>query len=91
VSYRVELAPPARRAIERLRPIVGIAVRGLIASLAHDPHPPHTRKVVGTVLYRIRLRVDGVPWRVVYTISDTDQLVVVTRVVRRDEATYRGL
>jgi mRNA-degrading endonuclease RelE of RelBE toxin-antitoxin system len=63
----------------------------VIASLAHDPHPPHSRKVVGTDLYRIRVRVDGVPWRVVYTISDTDQLVVVTRVVRRDEATYRGL
>lgn len=89
--YRLELAPPAHRAVKRLRPIVRIAVRGVIAGLALDPRPPHSRKVVGTDLYRIRIRIDGVPWRVVYTISDEDRLVVVTRVARRDEATYRGL
>ena len=91
MSYRVDLAPPAQRAIERLRPIVRIAVGGVIASLANQPRPPHSRKVSGADLYRIRIRVDGVPWRVVYRVSDIDRLVTVTRVVRRDEATYRRL
>jgi mRNA-degrading endonuclease RelE of RelBE toxin-antitoxin system len=32
-----------------------------------------------------------VPWRIVYQVRKTDGVVVVTRVARRDEATYRGL
>ena len=32
----------------------------------------------------------GEPWRVVYQVRNTERLVIVTRVVRRDEGTYRG-
>ena len=33
----------------------------------------------------------GIPWRIVYQVRDAQQLVVVSRVARRDEATYWGL
>jgi mRNA-degrading endonuclease RelE of RelBE toxin-antitoxin system len=50
------------------------------------------RKLSGTTdLWRIRLRIDGQPWRIVYQVRDAEQQVVVTRVVRLDEETYRHL
>jgi mRNA-degrading endonuclease RelE of RelBE toxin-antitoxin system len=47
--------------------------------------------VAGIDLWRIRLRIDGSPWRVVYQVRDREPLVIIARVARRDEATYRGL
>ncbi len=89
--YRVFTSPGATRAVKRLQGTARMAIRGVLAGLALDPRPPHSRKVTGTDLLRIRVRIDRVPWRVVYRVSDQDPLVTVTRVVRRDEATYRGL
>ena len=37
------------------------------------------------------MRIDGAPWRVVYQIREAEGVVVVARVARRDEATYRQL
>lgn len=42
-------------------------------------------------LWRLRLRIDGQPWRVVYAIDDDQETVLITRVMRRDEGTCRGL
>ncbi|MET0772891.1 MAG: type II toxin-antitoxin system RelE/ParE family toxin [Candidatus Limnocylindrales bacterium] len=88
--YRVELTPAAMRQMERLRGSTLVALRGVILGLAGEPRPTGTRKLAGgTDLWRIRLRIDGVPWRVIYQIRDRDRLVIVTRVAHRDEATYR--
>lgn len=68
------------------------ALRGVILGLADDPFPAGAAKLAGVGdLWRVRLRIDGRPWRVVYQIRQTEQLVVVTRVARRDEGTYRGI
>jgi len=68
-----------------------VALRGVILSLADEPYPAGARKLATTDLWRVRVRIDGIPWRVVYQARAADQLIVVTRVVRRDEASYRGL
>jgi mRNA interferase RelE/StbE len=92
MPYRIELTPAADRQVARLRGIAQLAVRGVILGLATDPRPRGARRLVGTRnLWRIRLRIDGHPWRVVYRLDDSRQLIVVTRVVRRDEGTYRRL
>ena len=89
--YRVELTPAASRQLERFRGPSMLALRGAILALADDPRPPGTRKLArGSELWRIRLRIDGAPWRIVYQIRGAEHLVVVTRVARRDEATYRS-
>lgn len=68
------------------------ALRGAILALADDPRPSSVRELVDADdLWRIRLRIDGSPWRVVYQVRDPERLVVVTRVARRDEGTYRQL
>lgn len=91
MSYRIGLAPPAIRALQRLRPLDRLTAQGVIDTLGRDPRPPHCRPVAGTDLLRIRFRLDGVPWRIVYQVRDAERLVVVTRVAKRNEATYRGL
>lgn len=90
--HRVDLAPAAVRQLDRLRGPVLVALRGVILSLASDPRPPGSRRLTGTQdPWRIRIRVDGEPWRVVYQVRDDGRLVVVLRVARRDEATHRRL
>ncbi len=69
-----------------------MALRGVILALAEEPRPPGAAKLAGpTDLWRIRVRIEGLPWRVVYQLRTRERLVVITRVVRRDEGTYRRL
>jgi mRNA interferase RelE/StbE len=89
--WRVELAPAATRQLRRLRGDDLLAMRGAILALGDDPFPPGARKIVAADLWRIRLRIHGAPWRIVYQVREAQRLVVVTRIARRDEATYRGI
>jgi mRNA interferase RelE/StbE len=87
--WRVDLTPAAVRQLRRLRTDELLALRGVILALADDQHPREARKLSGTDLWRVRLRIDGAPWRIVYQVRSNEQVVIVTRVARRDEATYR--
>lgn len=90
-SWRVELTPAVARSLRRVGPAELIALRGVILALADDRRPPGARRLRGTNLWRVRVRIEGIPWRVVYQARQREMLVVVTRVARRDEATYRRL
>jgi mRNA interferase RelE/StbE len=91
VSYRIVLDPGVARALERLRGPIQVALRGAILALAQDPRPPGSRKLTAADLRRIRLRIDGIPWRILYQVRDAERVVLITRVARRDEGTYRKL
>ena len=85
-SYRVEIAPAAGRDLRKLERSAFGAAQSVILSLAIAPRPPGTRKLKGSDrTFRIRLG----PYRVLYDVYDNEKLVVVFRVVRRKEATYR--
>lgn len=91
MPWRVELTPAAARRLRRVHPNELLALRGVLLALAHDQRPTGAGKLRGTDLWRARVRIDGRPWRVVYQLRDAELLVVVTKIARRDEATYRGL
>lgn len=92
MSYRAALRPAAARQLGRLRGPLSIAIHGALLALADDPRPPGAVKLSGNSdLLRLRIQIDGRRWRMIYTIDDQRRLIVVTRVVRRDEGTYRGL
>jgi mRNA interferase RelE/StbE len=91
VAFRVELTPAAARQLRRLAPTELVLIRGVIRALADDPHPAGSGKLAGSRYWRLRVRIDGRPWRLVYEIRESDHLIVVTRIARRDEATYRRL
>lgn len=83
--YRVELAPAAARQLDRLPPGDAAALRGPILGLARDPRPRGSAKLAGTDFLRIRLG----DLRLIYAVDDGTNLVVVLRVARRSESTYR--
>lgn len=83
--YRVELAPAAQRQLRRLPPGDAARLRGPILALAIAPRPPGAVKLTGTDFRRIRVG----DLRIVYLIDDEDRLVIVLKVARRSESTYR--
>ena len=86
MPYRVELAPAAQRDLRRLPLQVQARLAIPIRSLAYSPRPPVVRKVQGQErTWRIRVG----PYRVVYDLYEDEQLVVIFKVDRRRESTYR--
>jgi mRNA interferase RelE/StbE len=85
--YRVELAPAAQRQLRRFPPGEAARLRGPILALAIDPRPPGSVKLIGTEFWRIRIG----DLRIVYAIDDEGRLIVVLRVARRSESTYRRI
>jgi len=82
---RVELAPAAQRQLRRLPPGDAARIRGPILALAIEPRPPGALKITGTRFWRLRFG----DMRVVYLIEEAASLVLVLRVARRWESTYR--
>lgn len=92
MAYRVSVRPAAARDLRRLRGALQIALHGAILTLSHDPRPPGTIKLTGVRnTWRVRIKIDGVPWRIVYQIDDQRRWVRVMRVARRDESTHRDI
>lgn len=83
--WRVELAPAAQRQLRKLPPDATARLRGPILALARDPRPPGALTLTGSSFWR--LRVGDV--RIVYAIDITARVVVILRVARRNESTYR--
>jgi mRNA interferase RelE/StbE len=86
-AYRVELAPAAQRELRRLPPGDAARLRGPILSLGQERRPPGATKLGGTRFWRLRIG----DLRVVYQVDQADRLVVILRVARRAESTYRSL
>jgi mRNA interferase RelE/StbE len=83
--YRVELAPAAQRQLRRLPPGDAARVRGPILALAIEPRPPGIAKITGTDFWRLR----SGDLRVISAIDETRRAVVVLKVARRSESTFR--
>ena len=85
--YQVEVAPAAQRQFQHLSPADGARLRGPLLALALDPRPPGSAKLEGTGFWRVRVG----DLRLVYLVDDRRRRVVVLRVAKRAERTYRGL
>ena len=82
--YRLELTPRAQRELDKLSGYDLERVVAAIYGLGENPRPRGARKIRGPH-YRIRVGV----WRVIYSVFDRDQLVIVGKVARRSKRTYR--
>ena len=83
--YRVDLAPAASRQLKRLPPGEAARLRGPILALGLEPRPPGAMCLVDSDWWRLRVG----DLRIVYAIDDEHRLVIVLRVARRNERTYR--
>jgi len=64
-------------------------ILAVIKALAEYPRPAGCRPVKAAEKGTYRLRVGD--YRVIYVVRGDEQVVIVARVVRRSESTYRGL
>ena len=83
--HRVELAPGAQRQLRRLPPGDAARLRAPILALAIESRPSGAVKLVGTEFWRVRVG----DLRIIYLVDDSAGLVVVVKVARRSESTYR--
>lgn len=87
-SYRVELSPAAQRQLRRLMPEDARRVREALRNLADNPRPAGCVKLASfAVVWRIRAG----QFRIIYEVYDGERRLMVLRVARRDERTYRRL
>jgi mRNA interferase RelE/StbE len=86
-EYRVELAPAALRQLRRLPPGDAARLRGPILACAQELFPSGARKLAGTELWRVRVG----DLRVIYVVDAAERIVVILKVARRSESTYRSL
>jgi len=83
--YRVDLAPAAGRQLRGLPPGDAARLRGPVLALGLEPRPPGATRLVDSDWWRLRVG----DLRVVHAIDDAQRLVIVLRVGRRNERTYR--
>lgn len=83
--YEVYLEKSAERDLKKLDSVIFNRIIEQFRTLAADPRPPGSKKLVGSAKDR-RLRVGD--YRVLYEIDDSEEVVRVMRVRHRREA-YR--
>ena len=89
MAYHLEIERQALREIARLPWRDQERIEAAIDGLADDPRPRGCQPVKATDPGTYRLRVGD--YRVVYVVLDAELLIIVARVARRREDTYKGL
>ena len=89
MAYQIRVGKRTRKEMARLPRQDQARVLVAIKDLAQDPRPPGCKPVKAAGRGTVRLRVGD--YRVVYVVLDDEQAVIVARVARRSENTYRGL
>jgi mRNA interferase RelE/StbE len=86
--YRIEYERTARKELATLLRPAQRRVVDAIQDLSNDPRPAGCRKITGTQNgYRIRVG----RYRVLYEVKDQVLIILIVRVAKRNEATYRNL
>ena len=87
MSYQVRLRRAAQRQLDKLAKKDYEIIAEVISALEREPRPHGIKKLAESGLWRIRVG----RYRVVYNINDEERLVIVVRVARRTEDTYKRL
>jgi mRNA interferase RelE/StbE len=87
MSYTIRLRSSAQRVLDALPERDYQLIEKAISDLEQNPMPFKTKKLADSGLWRVRVR----SYRIVYLINDTDKAVVIVRVARRKEDTYKRL
>jgi mRNA interferase RelE/StbE len=87
VSYRVLLRRAAQKQLDRIPEDDYTAVARVITALEEESRPRGVKKLSESGLWRVRVG----RYRMVYSIDDEERLIILVRVARRAEDTYRRL
>jgi mRNA-degrading endonuclease RelE of RelBE toxin-antitoxin system len=87
--WRIRLLSQAEKEYDALSEAVRAAALAVLDALAEDPFPEGALAVGGhRNLYRVRFYRDQ--YRMIYSVSKSQRKIVVTKIRRRNEKTYRG-
>lgn len=85
--YQIESASSRiKRELRRIPPPYRTRIAKAVQALADDPRPPGVVQLEQDV-YRLRVG----DYRVIYKVLDEEQIILIGRIVRRSESTYRDL
>ena len=87
MSYQIKLRRVAQKQLDKLTGRDYEIIAEVISTLEQEPRPLVVKKLAESGLWRIRIR----RYRVIYTIDDKEHLIIVVRVAKRTEDTYRRL
>ncbi len=87
MSYQVRLRRAVQKQLDKLAEHDYEIIAEVISALEREPRPHGIKKLAESGLWRIRVG----RYRVVYNINDEEHLVIVVRVARRTEDTYKRL
>ena len=86
MNYLVNLGRAAQKQLDKLTGRDYEAVASTISALEEEPRPHGVKKLVESGLWRIRVE----QYRVIFHINDEAREIIVVRVARRKEDTYKG-
>ena len=85
--YQIESASSRiKRELRRIHPPDRVRIAEAVQALAEDPRPPGVVQLEQDV-YRLRVG----DYRVIYKVLDEERIILIGRLVRRSESTYRDL
>ena len=87
MSYEVKIRSAAQKDLDTIIGQEYAAVVKAISGLEGNPRPPKVKKLAESGLWRVRIK----NYRVIYAINDTAKEIIVVRVARRSEDTYKKL
>ena len=87
--WKIVLDRQPQKEMRRLPSDLRQQIDRAILALAEDPRPAGCKPVKDAPRGTYRVRVGA--YRVIYTVLDSKKVIVVARVRKRDESTYRGL
>ena len=87
MNYEIRLRQAVQKKLDALSGRDYEIVAKAISGLEQNPRPPRTKKLAESGLWRIRVGY----YRIVYAVDDEARLVIIVRVARRKEDTYKRL
>lgn len=87
--YTIQISRRVRKEVKRLPAQDQGRIVATLKALANEPRPAGCEPVKTAEKGTYRIRVGA--YRIVYVIEDTEKVILVARVSRRKEDTYRGL
>jgi mRNA interferase RelE/StbE len=85
--YRISILPGAQKQILSLTGAERSRVVRIVDGLAENPRPTGCKKLKGTELWRVRVG----HLRIIYSISDKELKILIVKVGKRQEDTYKDL
>lgn len=82
--YEIILEPRVERELDKIPAEIFSKLDKAILALSKNPRPFGVKKL-DEALHRIRIR----DWRIIYAILDKETRIVILRIVRRNEKTYK--